>query len=319
MAIDLSQTFPDLRSMHDGVAKYMLTAPQGKLSSFSSTEAQLHDLQLKSASIRYDFGLEEAWTGKARWNTLVRQYIDQYAMEEWLTKIDTKLTGTKRGTAVMRTKDVAPRRGKTTTRAWGSCMLGIGYRRFPKPTLILHSRATYLGYIGQLDIGVINALAREVAQVQQGVEAEDIGFVWNLESAQLHNFRSMAWFFQNDRRGEWFESDKHAGKFPLLDLCRKTHRKYEDLNQEGVLYGDMSFVSQLRVRKRLNTEWHGIEFAKQFEGGSRLTSESNHKAFAPLPVCPVSTLDFSALKYAEAPQATADIIEELDDDDAELL
>lgn len=313
MAIDLSQSFTDLRAMHDGLAKYMLTAPESKLSSFSSTEAQLHDLQLKADSVAYDFGLEEAWTGKSRWNTLVRQYIDPVALDDWLLKIETKLTGTKRGAAVMRTKEVQPRLGKTTTRAWGSCMLGVGYRRFPKPTLILHSRATYLGYIGQLDIGVMNALAREVAQVQDGVEAEDIRFVWNLESAQFHNFRSMAWFFQNQNRGEWFESDKHAGKYPLLDLCRKTHRKYDQMNNEGLLYGDMSFVSQLRVRKRLNTEWHGYEFAQQFDGGERLASASNRVAFKPLPKCPVTSLGFDALKVGDM-KASADFIEELDDE-----
>lgn len=317
MPIDLSKPFANLRDMHDGVAKYMITAPLSQLDSFSASEGQLHDLQLRADSTAYDFDLRDAWTSKSRWNTLIRQYIDKYALEEWLTKIEQKLQGTKRGCAVLRTKDVAPRRGKTTTRAWGSCMLGIGYRRYPKPTLILHSRATYFGYIGQLDIALMSVLAREVAAVQDGVEAEDIRFVWNLESAQFHNFRSMAWFFQKDSRAEWFESDKHAGKFPLLDLCRKTHRKYEQMNTDGVLYGDQSFVSQLRVRKRLNTEHYGFEFADQFSGGTRL-SGSNRVAFKPLPVQMANDLDLSALRDTEAPMATADLIEELPDD-AELL
>lgn len=318
MPINIHEPFPDLRSMHDGLAKHMVTAQLNELSSFSASEAQLHDLQLRANSTAYDFDAKEAWTSKGRWNTLIRQYIDKYALESWLTLIDQKLKGSKRGAAVMRTKEVQPRRGATTTRAWGSCMLGVSYRRFPHPTIILHSRATYLGYIGQLDIGVISALAREVAAVQAGVEAEDIRFVWNLESAQFHNFRSMAWFFQKESRGEWFESDKHAGRFPMLDLARKTHRKYEQMNEDGVLYGEQSFVSQLRVRKRLNTEWHGYEYAKQFDGGDRL-SGSNCVAFKPLPECPISSLDFSALRDTEAPMAVSNFVGDEFWDDAELL
>lgn len=317
MPIDITQPFPDLRAMHDGVAKYMVTAQLNQLSSFSASEGQLHDLQLRANSTAYDFDVKEAWTSQGRWNTLIRQYIDKYALDSWLTLIDQKLKGSKRGAAVMRTKEVQPRRGATTTRAWGSCMLGVSYRRFPHPTIILHSRATYLGYIGQLDIGVIHALAKEVASVQDGVEAEDIRFVWNLESAQFHNFRSMAWFFQKESRGEWFESDKHQGRFPLLDLARKTHRKYEQMNQDGVLYGEQSFVSQLRVRKRLNTEWHGYDFAQQFDGGDRL-SGSNTVAFKPLPSCHISTLDFSALRDTEAPDAVSNFVGEFEDD-TELL
>ena len=318
MPIDLTQSFTDLRHMHDDLAKFMVTAPLSQLSSFSASEAQLHDLQLRVDSMAYDFDVKEAWTSKGRWNTLIRQYIDKYALENWLTLIDTKLKGTKRGAAVMRTKEVQPRRGATTTRAWGSCMLGVSYRRFPRPTIILHSRATYLGYIGQLDIGVMHALAHEVASVQTGVEPEDIRFVWNLESAQFHNFRSMAWFFQKDSRAEWFTSDKHAGRFPLLDLCRKTHRKYEQMNEDGVRYGDQSFVSQLRVRKRLNTEVHGYEYAQQFDGGDRL-SGSNTVAFKPLPSCHISKLDLSALRDTEAPMAVSNFVGDEFWDDAEVL
>lgn len=318
MPINIHESFTDLRHMHDDLAKFMVTAPLSQLSSFSASEAQLHDLQLRVDSMAYDFDVKEAWTSKGRWNTLIRQYIDKYALENWLTLIDTKLKGTKRGAAVMRTKEVQPRRGATTTRAWGSCMLGVSYRRFPRPTIILHSRATYLGYIGQLDIGVMHALAHEVASVQAGVEPEDIRFVWNLESAQFHNFRSMAWFFQKDSRAEWFTSDKHAGRFPLLDLCRKTHRKYEQMNEDGVLYGDQSFVSQLRVRKRLNTEVHGYEYAQQFDGGDRL-SGSNAVAFKPLPSCHISTLDLSALRDTEAPMAVSNFVGDEFWDDAEIL
>src|SRR5699024_934145 len=158
--------------MHDDLAKFMVTAPLSQLSSFSASEAQLHDLQLRCNSMAYDFDVKEAWTSKARWNTLIRQYIVKYALESWLTLIDTKLKGTKRGAAVMRTKEVPSRRVVATTCAWGSCMLGVSYRHFPHPTIMLLSRATYLGYIGQLDIGVMHVLAHEVASVQAGVEPE---------------------------------------------------------------------------------------------------------------------------------------------------
>src|SRR5699024_1486795 len=79
--IDIHKPFTDLRHMHDDLAKFMVTAPPSQLSSFSASEAQLHDLQLRCNSMAYDFDVKEACTSTARWTTLIRQYIDTYALE----------------------------------------------------------------------------------------------------------------------------------------------------------------------------------------------------------------------------------------------
>src|SRR5699024_12271439 len=136
--------------------------------------------------------------------------------------------------------------------------------------------------------------------------------------AELRMFRALAGSCQKAARAEWFTPDRHQGRFPLLELCRKTQRKYEQMNEDGVLYGDQSFVSQLRVRKRLNTEVHGYEYAQQFDGGDRLTG-SNTVAFKPLPSCHVSTLDLTALRDTEAPMAVSNFVGDEFWDDAEIL
>jgi hypothetical protein len=77
----------------------------------------------------------------------------------------------------------------------------------------------------------------------------------------------------------------------------------------GTLYGDESFSSFARVRRRFHTEVFGTEYAAQFEGGTR--NRGGKKGFAELPDLFVRDLSFSALNGR-----TGDV-DWLDDDEDE--
>lgn len=296
-----THNYADISALNLGLTRRLVYAAPDALDYVNSADTQLHDVLVTAESATYEkFDLAKVWLTHSRWTSLVRQYLDPNALEAWLQMCESKLTGKKRGISFLRTEVVnGTKRGENKLierRRWGSCLLGVGYRAMPRPQLTLHSRTTYLGFIGQLDLALAAVLAREVGE-RVGLDPADIKFAWHLEVAQFHSFKSMAFFFQEDsdyRNLQKAGSIKNLrAKYPTLALNVKQMNKIEELDAAGVLYGDMSFAQQVRIRRRYHTEFRGPNFGKQFEGGTRLGIT---KAAPLLPSITVNDLDLSALR-----------------------
>ena len=297
-----SKEYDDITDLSYGLTKRLVYARPEGIDYQNSMDFQIHNIVVEARSCEYEFDLKDIWVTKSRWNSLVRQYVDPDALNLWLDVIEKKLKGKKRGLSFMRTNQVAKRTAATSNkewRVWGSCMLGFGYRALPRPQITLHSRTTYLGYIGQLDLALVHVLAREIGK-RVGLEPKDIAFVWHLEAAQFHSFKSLAWFFQHDRDRARLEDTPHTDKLklraPVLWLSQKRFQEFLDMDEQGILYCDLSFSQQLRIRRRYHTEVHGPKYGKPFEGGTRLKSASMAKVAAVLPSVPVAKLDLSPLE-----------------------
>lgn len=262
---------PNLRQMHDRLVNQALKHPDY----VTSADVQIHDVLASSYSCVYPFDLKQGWLTHNRWNALVRQYIDPEAYYAWLDMITARLQPRKRGVSFMRTNSVQS--GGSGRRLWGSCLLGFGYKSMPTPTLTLHSRTTYLGFIGQLDLALAHVIARDIGE-RVGLVPDDIQFRWYIEAAQFHRFRSLAWWFQSEKREDILRHGDQPWKG--LTMARKEIEKMDEQNAQGLLYGDESYSSHAQKRKRYNTEIHGYEFAQQFSGGTRLSSGTT--AYKPL-------------------------------------
>lgn len=296
-----AEEYDDITQLSYGLTKRLVYARPEDIDYQNSMDFQIHNIVVEAKSCEYEFDLKDIWVTQSRWNTLVRQYIDPEALEVWLDVIGKKLKGKKRGLSFMRTNQVAKRTAASSNkewRVWGSCMLGFGFRAMPRPQITLHSRTTYLGYIGQLDLALVHVLAREIGK-RIGLEPKDIAFVWHLEAAQFHSFKSLAWFFQHDRDRQRLQDTPHTDKLklraPVLWLSQKRYEEYMDMDERGLLYRDMSFSQQLRIRRRMHTEVFGPKYGKPFEGGTRLAGESMGKVALPLPSVPVSRLTLDCL------------------------
>lgn len=276
----------------------------------TSVDVQQHNVILTAESFDWDFDLRDLWLTKSRWTAMVRQYINPIALETWLNTIERKLKGRKRGVSIMRTNEVQQQSGPTKDgtgtrvwRAWGSCMLAIGYRALPRPQITLHSRTSYLGYIGALDMSVAYVCARQIAE-RVGIAVEDIQFVWHLECAQFHAFKSLAYLLGDEERREAFmalrvgedsaEDLKIKRRQPSIYISRKWMNQFEADDKNGVTYGDMNFGQTRRIRKRYHTEVLGYQYGEPYEGGDH-RSASQNKRFKPLPPCHADNLDFSSL------------------------
>lgn len=281
-------------AMHDGLTEELLFARSGELDDANSTDVQLHNVVAEAESFKWDYSTERLWTTRARWNTMVRQYIDPEAFGSWISALE-NMPSSRRGISVLRTNLVKMREsGRGKTRRHGSCMLNLSYRERPSPQITLHSRTCYLGYLSVLDMTVANVCARWAAQIR-GVPVEQMSFVWQLEMAQFHGFRTIAYPLGGSDELYQAYLDMPLKDRPGLILSRKWHDKMQELDEQGMKYGDMSFASFRRVRARWHAEVYGVEYAQQFAGGDR--NPKLGKIYAPIKPTPVSALDFAPIGW----------------------
>jgi hypothetical protein len=321
--------FDDVESLHDVLCRRFLTGRMGTDYNWAgSSEVGQDNVVLGVRSFATpDFDLSRLWLSESRWNTMVRQYLDPAALDQTLAMVDTHLSKSKRksGTATLRmlpgdavSADLdmqlddpgavelqtnlveASRSGRQVRRRWGSCMLALTYRNVPRPTVSLTSRTSYFGYLAIMDIMVANVFAQKCGELT-GYDPAEMQFLWHVDLAQYHGFRCLAIPTMNrrllhaldkyvDNEALWAKAkaEGRIGWYKTLVGYRRILRS----DRAGLLYGDESFSSFCRVRRRFHTEVHGYDYAKQFEGGSRIGSVN---AFKPLPALAAASLDFSAI------------------------
>lgn len=309
---------PDMSRLHHQVCERLIRSDESLFDVITSVDIQVHNVMAEAKSMNWEYDLKYAWLTPHRWPMLVRQYIDPEELENWIGMSTSRIGLKNRGIAVLRTKTVKPRGGKTNqlTRRWGSCMLSLSYRAVPKPQIVLHSRTSYMGYLGALDMSVAWMCGRYLAK-ELGIQVEDMGFIWFNENVQWHNFKSLAYLLSNPDpalREEYRHLMLHRADelsiperklimhSPGLRLSRKWLRKVLEDDEAGRTYGDMNYNTFRRIVRRYHTEVLGYETAKTYEGWSyykqgERTGEPKeyHKAYTPLPNTPIFSLDFKCI------------------------
>lgn len=332
-----------MTELHDLMCTSLIEATRDDLDIVSTVDVQIHNVIAQADSMDWDFDLKNMWLTKSRWTMMLNQYIDPDELAAWIEKITARIGTKGRGIAVMRTKTVKARGGAATghtnkeTRRWGSCMLAVSYKALPHPQITLYSRTSYLGYIGALDLTVAWMLAKTLGNTL-GLEARDFKFVWMNEAIQWHNFKSLAFLLNHPvkkRRKQYRrlmmkpvkkltdEEKEMLRQHPGLLLSRKWLAKVIKEDNEGKTYGDMTYNTYRRIRRRWHTEVHGFDFAQKFEGWSYYKTGEKEgqqkeffKAYGPLPSVHCSSLTLDALKLnASSLEGVEFAGEEPEDDD----
>lgn len=312
-----SLEFDTVPEMHDEICQLMMLGKPGRdFDWIGGPEVGITNLTIGVRSFAYEFDFKTLFHARTRWNMMVRQYINPDALDHTLSMVETHLTKSRRGIATIRMEkaddlELSPgvidiedlgtnliksrKVGKWAARRWGSCMLSMTYRVDPTPTVTLNSRTTYFGMLAMMDVTVANVFARMCAE-RTGVDIGDIQFVWQLNLAQWHGFRSLAWALTDDDMRAHLETyvDRRDDIKRLPGLWRSVtgYRRLIRLDREGKLYGDETFASALRMRKRFHIEVMGAAYSKKFAGGA---NPQYGKPFAPLPHLWSQDLDFSIL------------------------
>ncbi len=327
----LSHTYraDTLNQLHTDMCLDLLYAPADQLDTISMIDVSKHNVVGIADSMEWEFDLKNLWLSKSRWNMMVRQYLDPDQLVAWFAACQ-KIGRKKRGQAVLRTRTVKSQGGEANgftnkeRRRWGSCMLAITYKAVPTPTITLHSRTSYLGYLSNLDVTVAHVLGQYVSDMV-GVPLSEFHFVWMLESAQWHSFKSLAWVLVNpddDIREQGRRvllkkavnlspDEQELMTSPAVKGSRVWLNKVRREDAQGITYGDMNYNTYRRIRRRWHTEIFGYEKAQSFEGWSLWVGgdkdgepKEYFPAYHPLPSVSSTGLDLAALKlFRTGPKA----------------
>lgn len=329
-----------LTDLHESLCRTLVESGESGLDVVSSVDVQIHNTISEARSMQWDFDLKSMWLTKSRWSMMARQYIDPIELNLWIDRITSKIGLKDRGIAHMRTKTVAARGGAATghtnkeTRRWGSCMLGLSYKAVPQPTLVMYSRTSYLGYLAALDLSVAWMCGRYLAQ-ELGCNVSDFKFVWMNEALQYHNFKSLAFLLNHrdeEERAKYRKlmlsrklgpnGTRYISERPGLRLSRRWMERMLLLDAEGKTYGDMTYNTYRRIRRRYHTEVLGYEEAQTHEGFSYFKAGEKKgeqkeffKAYLPLPSVSIASLDFSAIGMPLGNRYGSDFVGGGDDDD----
>ena len=245
------ETLTDL--WHQSAHK-MLFMKEDELDFIASLDTMIYDNILSCDSMAYDFDAgRDLWLTKSRFTVLQRDYLDLYELESFLDRCESIGLGeAKRG--VVTTMSCRQHARAAKKYRWGNCMLAYTYRggnKHETPTLGLHSRVSYIAYIGGLDLALAHVLAREIGH-RIGCTPEDFQFRWYVDSLQFHGFKSIPYLFRFGLEDVLAEENPRypSDEYPTIKLVRRWWKDMERKREAGISYEAEKYGPFKRIRKR---------------------------------------------------------------------
>lgn len=246
--------YPTLTQLWHRTAHKQLFATHDEIDFVASIDTCRYDNVLSCDSMEYDFDMgRDLWLTKARFTVLQRDYLDLYQLESFLTRCEEIGLGeAKRG--VVTNMFCKQHKMSAKKYRWGNCMLAFTYRggnKHERPTLALHSRVSYIAYIGGLDLALAWVLAREIGK-RIGRDPADFQFRWHVDSLQFHGFKSIPYLLRfglDDvltKENTRYPSDE----YPTLKLVRNWWGKMLEAHEEGKPLEAEKYGPLKRIRRR---------------------------------------------------------------------
>lgn len=251
--------YPTLTELWHGTIRRMWrgTLDNGGLDYVASADTIAYDNLLAAKSMDFSFDLgRDLWLTKHRWSVLVRQYLDPLETERFLSKAAEiavpKSKNGKRGVvSSMFARNVAREAKK---HRWGNCMGSFTFRGTPGtgskhgPTLAIHSRVTYIAYIGGLDLALAAVLAREIAS-EHDLDPTTFRFRWYVDALQFHGFKSLPMLFRTEYI-EDLERAKLRQRYPTINLVGRWYDALKRYEADGKPLQAEKYGPLKRVRRR---------------------------------------------------------------------
>jgi hypothetical protein len=136
----------------------------------------------------------------------------------------------------------------------------------------LHSRVSYIAYIGGADLAVAHVLARYISK-RIGVPVSEFKFEWAIDALQLHAFKSLPMLYKQEYIHDFSDLTMRE-KYPAFKIIGRWWDQIVKTTEHGESLESIKYGPLRRVTRRYR-EYIAGDF---------------------LPSVPVSTLDFSPLK-----------------------
>ena len=231
------------------------TLENGGINVVGSADTIAYDNLLVADSMEFDIDLgRDLWLNKQRWTRLVRQYLDLSDARSFIDRsADIGLGEGAKG--VVTQMPCASVTRELKKHRWGNCMLGFTYRGNRRytgetggPIISMHSRVSYIAYIGGLDLALACVLAREIGE-RIDVPHEQFQFRWYIDSLQFHGFKSLPFLYKEEYIAD-LERAKLRAKYPTMRLVGKWWDKIVEHEETGKPLEEEKYGPLRRVRRR---------------------------------------------------------------------
>jgi hypothetical protein len=231
------------------------TLDNGRISVVGSADTISYDNLLLADSMDFDIDLgRDLWLNRQRWTRLVRQYLDLSDTRAFIDRAADIAVGEGAKGVVTQMPCAAVTREAKKHR-WGNCMLGFTYRGNRRyagetggPTISMHSRVSYVAYIGGLDLALASVLAREIGE-RVDVPLDAFQFRWYIDSLQFHGFKSLPFLYKQEFIHD-LENERLRLKYPTMKLVGKWWDKIVTDTENGKPLIEEKYGPLRRVRRR---------------------------------------------------------------------
>lgn len=226
------------------------TLDNGGIDFVASIDTILYDNLLQAESMAYEFDLgRDLWLTQQRWTMLLRQYLDLSETRRFVDRAaDIGLGEGKRGVVTsMFCKNVAREAKK---HRWGNCMGTFTYRglRTDRPTISMHSRVSYIAYIGGLDLALAHVLARYISK-RIKVPVKEFAFNWYIDALQFHGFKSLPLLYKREYIKD-MERPELRTKYPTIKIVGKWWDDVVRTTESGIPLTEIKYGPLRRVTRR---------------------------------------------------------------------
>lgn len=238
--------FDDMTRLWHRAAREVLFADREKLDRWTGLTTMIYDNFLAAKSMEFDFDVgRDLWLTKSRFPKLQRDYIDFDRLRGFLDRSEAIATNAARRGVItqMHCKDATTKSGEQQ-HSWGNCMLAFTYhggKKWSQPTLGLHSRVTYIGYLGPMDMALAYVIGKKIAE-RTGIEVEEMAFRWYIDSLQWHGLKSVPYVISHGLQERVEDDEKYpTHQYPSVGATRRSMRglqkRYDEDSAEHIKYG----------------------------------------------------------------------------------
>jgi hypothetical protein len=193
--------FDTMDELWSKTIRHMLLANKSQLGHWHAQTSFIYDNLLIADSMDWNLDVgKNLWLTKLRFTKLQRDYLFWPEVESFIDR-SSKIyqVASKRGvvTQILCAKHESVTRNASPANLakqyqWGNCLLAFTFSggKVTPPTLAMHSRTSYISYVGGLDLSLGYVLGSMIAEAN-GFDIGEMRFRWYADALQLHALKSM--------------------------------------------------------------------------------------------------------------------------------
>jgi len=237
------EPYESITALHDGVTDSLLWHPETCVDLAKYPTVYSYDNVVKSKNCVFEFNLASIALTEKRWTRFLTQYVKKEELQKWITSI-----GEQKPMIVNLFRSDGETKVRPSLKSpeleghrWGVCFLGISFRKSPKPTLTLYSRAARLPSTATCELALVSNLAHEIKRVYN--IHGPIAFTWFCSVIHMTSWDTMPYLIWRHKLDEFVKTDCKLAKF--------VEQRYNKIKFVAPTKENMPYGRQRRIVNRV--------------------------------------------------------------------